>query len=356
MKRLITILCLLPLLCGCTAEERVGGDDYSGPRQLVRFTLAGLEPATRAAGATTPLAPGTTLTVAAYNPTTKVFITQSHYKVNAAGTNLELNASSDMFLSPGTYDFCAFSPSRVLAGDGRTLTINEAGADILASTTRGTMRTTATTLTLNNLSHRSSLLHFTARMVKPAADMDTVMSFKIVQVTLDSMVTATPNNYLFPDNNYTLPDLTQSANRRELIVDGLRFRYQKNPPEVAPPTTPPSYKSGSHYNIQNDSLVVYPKAANSFLVTVKVAITNKSGVEREFNIKARINRLAFEPGKLYLFEINYGWDFVNFEVKVKSWYIRDNDQDGVGSGEQEVGTILQVIEGWTEISLGGDIG
>lgn len=76
----------------------------------------------------------------------------------------------------------------------------------------------------------------------------------------------------------------------------------------------------------------------------------------EKTVYAKINRLAFEPGKRYLFEVNYGWDFVNFQVTVSSWTSIDNDQGQVGSGEQEVSTTFTVDEWGNLVELGGDMG
>ena len=71
---------------------------------------------------------------------------------------------------------------------------------------------------------------------------------------------------------------------------------------------------------------------------------------------ATINKLAFETGKSYQFEVNYGWDFVGFTITVTPWNSVNNGQNEVGGGEQEIQHRFEVNEWGDLVELGGDIG
>lgn len=347
------IALLVLLLAGCSNPTDLPEEENRYP---VSFNLPEIAAMTRAAtGELTELTAGTTFTVAAYNPNTNAFVAQSHYKVNGAGTGLELDASSDMFLSAGTYDFCAIVPGQVLSGDGRTGKIGPE-VDALGSTTRAQMRSEATVITLQHLQHLASQVSFTARVVKEESPIST---FEIRQIEIDNMVTYTDNmgnvvtdNYRLPENALIIPAPEQTDRFTSIYiintVDDPTFDYQ----EAAP-----TGKTGKHYNIQKKPLIVYPRATSSFKATITINMqeTGQATAE-EKTVYAKINRLAFEPGKRYLFEVNYGWDFVNFKVTVSPWTPIDNDQGQVGSGEQEVSTTFTVDEWGNLVELGGDMG
>lgn len=353
MKGVICFCLLLGLLPACRSGVELPEE---GTRYPVSFSLPEIATMTRAAsGELTELAEGTTLTVAAYNPNTNAFVAQSHYKVNGLGTGLELDASSDMFLSAGTYDFCAIVPGQALSGDGRTGKI-EPEVDALGSTTRAQMRSEATVITLQDLQHLASQISFTARVVKEESPITT---FEICQIEIDNMVTYTNeqgavvvDNYRLPENELIIPDPEQTDRFTSIyIINTVKdptFDYQEEAPVG---------KTGKHYNIQKKPLIVYPRATDSFKATITINMqeTGQATAE-EKTVYAKINRLAFEPGKRYLFEVNYGWDFVNFKVTVSPWTPVDNDQGQVGSGEQEVSTTFTVDEWGNLVELGGDMG
>lgn len=347
------IALLVLLLAGCSNPTDLPEEENRYP---VSFNLPEIAAMTRAAtGELTELTAGTTFTVAAYNPNTKAFVAQSHYKVNDAGTGLELDASSDMFLSAGTYDFCAIVPGQVLSGDGRTGKIGPE-VDALGSTTRAQMRSEATVITLQHLQHLASQISFTARVVKEESPITT---FEVVYINLDNMVTYTNEQGAVVVDNYRLPE-------NELIIPGLDApdRYYTMQIQNTESSKTFDYqekvegKSGKHYNIQKTPLIVYPRASSSFKATIAINIQdNTMATPEEKTVYAKINRLAFEPGKRYLFEVNYGWDFVNFKVTVSPWTSISNDHGQVGGGEQEVGTTFTVDE-WGNLNevLGGDMG
>lgn len=350
------IILLILLVAACRNEADLPENDIRYP---VSFSLPEIATVTRAVvGEATSLEPGTTLTVAAYNPNTKAFVAQSQYKVNDAGTALVLDQSADMFLSAGTYDFCAIVPGQTLTGDGRSGKIADQ-VDALGSTTRAQMRSEATTITLANLQHLASQISFTARVVK---DESPITTFQVLQIAIDSMViytdsqgTVEVDNYRLPENELIIPEL-KAAGRYGTI-------YIQNDPDDNPTfsysaTDPEGKRSGKHYNTQKTPRIVYPKASGTFKASIKIRIqddTMSDPVEK--TVYAKINRLAFEPGKRYLFEVNYGWDFVNFAVTVSPWTTVPNDHGQVGSGEQEVGTKFTVDE-WGNLSevLGGEMG
>lgn len=353
MKGVICFCLLLGLLSACKSGIDLPEE---GTRYQVSFSLPEIAAMTRAAtGEQTELTAGTKLTVAAYNPNTKAFVAQSQYKVNDAGKDLELDASSDMFLSAGTYDFCAIVPGQVLAGDGRTGKIGPE-VDALGSTTRAQMRSEATVITLQNLQHLASQISFTARVVKEDSPITT---FEVRQIKIDNMVTYTDDhgvvvvdNYRLPENELIIPHPEETERFASIYIintkDKPTFDYQ---------AIAPTGKTGKHYNIQQEPLIVYPRATGSFKATITINMqeTGQSNAE-EKTVSAQINRLAFEPGKRYLFEVNYGWDFVNFRVTVTSWTSKNNDQGQVGSGEQEVSTIFEVDKWGNLVELGGEMG
>lgn len=353
MKGVICFCLLLWLLPACRDGVEVPEEETRYP---VSFSLPEITAMTRAVNGTlTELTAGTTLTVAAYNPNTNAFVAQSHYKVNGAGTGLELDASSDMFLSAGTYDFCAIVPGQALTGNGRTGKIGPE-VDALGSTTRAQMRSEATVITLQHLQHLASQVSFTARVVKENSPITT---FEIRQIEIDNMVTYTDkmgnvvtDNYRLPENELIIPAPEDPERFTSIYIintgDDPTFDYQ---------ATAPTGKTGKHYNIQKKPLIVYPRATSSFKATITINMqeTGQAAAE-EKTVYAKINRLAFEPGKRYLFEVNYGWDFVNFKVTVSPWTSVDNDQGQVGSGEQEVSTTFTVDAWGNLVELGGEMG
>lgn len=347
------IILLILLLVACRNGVELPEE---GTRYPVSFSLPEIAAMTRATEEVVSLEAGTKLTVAAYNPNTQAFVAQSHYKVNSTATALELDQSADMFLSAGTYDFCAIVPGQTLTGDGRGGKIGK-GEDALGSTTRAQMRSEVTTITLNNLKHLASQIHFTARVVKEDSP---VTTFKIVQIEIDSMVTYTNNQGIVEVDNLRLPE-------NELIIPALDApnRYasiyilndDENSPTFDYQADAPVGKTGKHYNIQKEPMIVFPRMNGSFKASIKVNIkddTMPSAVEK--TVYAKINRLAFEPGKRYLFEVNYGWDFVYFTVTVSDWTTVQNDHGQVGSGEQEIGTTFTVDAWGNLVELGGDMG
>ncbi|MCD8267869.1 MAG: hypothetical protein LUD46_04990 [Parabacteroides sp.] len=348
------IVLLILLVAACRNEADLPDKDTCYP---VSFSLPGIAAVTRAAvGEATSLAAGTKLTVAAYNPNTKAFVAQSQYKVNDAGTALVLDQSADMFLSAGTYDFCAIVPGQTLTGDGRSGKIADQ-VDALGSTTRVQMRSEATTIALGNLQHLASQISFTARVVK---DESPITTFQVLQIDIDSMVIYTNQHGEVEVDNYRLPE-------NELIIPELKAEgrygtiYIQNDPDNNPTfsysvTDPEGKRSGKHYNTQITPRIVYPKAGGTFKASIKVRIAENNGAEEEETVYAKINRLAFEPGKRYLFEVNYGWDFVNFAVTVSPWTAVSNDHGQVGSGEQEVGTTFTVDAWGNLVELGGEMG
>ena len=352
MRGVIMICLLLGVLSACRNEAELPEE---GARYPVSFSLPEITAMTRAtSGDATSLTPGTALTVAAYNPNTQAFVAQSQYKVNTAGTGLELDQSADMFLSAGTYDFCAIVPGQTLTDTGRGAKIGK-GVDALGSTTRAQMRSEATNITLNNLKHLASQIHFTARVVKEDSP---VTTFSIVQIQIDSMVTYTGtqgevlvDNLRLPENELIIPALDASERYTSIYIqntiDNVTFDYQENAP---------TGKTGKHFNTQKDPMIVFPRANGSFKATIVVNIAEDNGQAEEKTVYAKINRLAFEPGKRYLFEVNYGWDFVYFTVTVSNWTSVENNHGEVGSGEQEIGTTFTVDEWGNLVSLGGDMG
>lgn len=351
MEKRSYIVLLIVLLAACRNEADLPDTSALYP---VRFSLPEITSVTRAVnGDLTDLAADTKLTVAAYNPNTKAFIAQSQYKVNPAGTGLVLDNSSDMFLSAGTYDFCAIVPGQTLTGEGRLGRIAK-GVDALGSTTRAQMRAEATVVTLENLRHLASQVSFTARVVKENSP---ITIFKIVQITIDSMVVYTDDqgelvmdNYRLPENELIIPALNDENRYGKISIVNSgddKFTYQEEAP---------AGKSGKLYNIQKEPLIVFPRANKSFKATIQIKIKEGNSAEEEKTVYAKINHLAFEPGKRYLFEVNYGWDFVNFAVTVSPWTTVENDQGQVGSGEQEVSTSYSVDEWGDLVELGGDLG
>nr|WP_129734133.1 fimbrillin family protein [Parabacteroides goldsteinii] len=346
------IILLILLFAACRDQADLPDKETRYP---VSFTLPEIAAMTRGTVAEeTVLAADDKVTVAAYNPNTKAFVAQTQYKVNTAGNGLELDNSSDMFLSAGTYDFCAIVPGQTLTGDGRSGRIRPQ-VDALGSTTRAQMRSEATTIALDNLKHLASQIKFTVRVVKNDTP---ITAFNVVQIEIEDMVTYTDAQGDVLVDNYRLPE-------NELIIPGADETDRYAPiyilNEASDPTfdyhlTDPDGRTGKHYNIQKEPLIVYPRTNGSFKANIRLNIAENNGNLVETNVSAKINHLAFEPGKRYLFEVNYGWDFVKFTVTVSPWTTVDNDQGQVGSGEQEVKSTFRVDEWGNLVELGGDMG
>lgn len=338
MKKSNSIWMVLLLLASCQQDTFVPDGKERYP---VEFSLPDIEVLSRAA-AEDALVAGNTLTIAAYDPDTKVMAGQGRYTVASGTGGLTLETEHPLYLSAGTYDFSTMFPGDGLSADGSHLTI-AAGVDAKGSVTRAQMLPQPTHIALNKLRHLASQISFTVRVVTATSPITT---FDVKKIVVDGMVSAGANNYKLPENEWVMPDVF-NGNLTIDNKDGDLFTYSADAP---------AGKNGKHYNTQNTPLVIFPRPADTFeaVITLNVGEEGKGAVER--TVKATINNLAFEPGKRYLFEVNYGWDFVSFTVTVATWNPVDNNQGTVGSGEQEIEHIFTIAGSWVDVSLGGEIG
>lgn len=331
--------CLLSvLLAGCNGEDGLHGEG-DGTLYPVSFKLADLMQGTRATGSETPtrLTAGTGLTIAAYNPNNQAFVAMTQYKVNASANGLELQEGNDpMYLPVGTYDFCAMTPPQTsLSADDLYGTVPEE-TDALGSVTREQMGATETDITLSNLKHVASQIQFTVQVVKQKVS--TIRSFTVQSIDVSGMVAAANNNYCLPENRLLMPEIGETGKYKTLTIggDGIFSTGEAGNGTVA-----------GFVNKQNNPFIVFPKKESSFDAVVKVNIQAGEEIGSTLKeLKVKVNRLAFEPGKLYLFEVNYGWDYVRFSISVADW-VPIELTDGVGGGEQAVKNKVTIAE-WTE--------
>lgn len=332
-------VCLLSvLLVGCNREDGLH-EEGDGTLYPVSFELADLMQATRATGTEAPtnLNAGTKLTIAAYNPNNQAFVAMTQYKVNASANGLELQEGNDpMYLPVGTYDFCAMTPPQTsLSMDNLYGTVPEE-TDALGSVTREQMGATETDITLSNLKHVASQIQFTVQVVKQKVS--TIRSFTVQSIEVSGMVAAANNNYYLPENRLLMPEIGETGKYKTLTIvgDGIFSTGGAGNGTVA-----------GFVNKQNNPFIVFPKKESSFDAVVKVNIQAGEEIGSTLKeLKVKVNRLAFEPGKLYLFEVNYGWDYVRFSISVADW-VPIELTDGVGGGEQAVKNKVTIAE-WTE--------
>ena len=258
-----------------------------------------------------------------------------------------------MYLSAGVYDFCTISPAQTLSADGKSATIAKE-VDLLGSVTRALMLSEATTIDLDDLSHLASQIKFTFRVVhnKDKADWT---KFQVKNVKIGGLVSSFDNNLQLPENKLLVPSVgeTDKFESTETEIDnsvGAAFDYSETI----------SGKSGSFYNIQKNPLLVFPRAADPFKVTVTVEEEKKTAdgtsTSETKQYSATISHVAFEPGRQYHFIVNFGWEFMNFTILVADWDYKDNGQGDVGSGEQEISSTFTVDEWGTAVDLGGNLG
>lgn len=345
------LIMLWGLLAGCSTEGLPGEEEVE-TGYPVRFSLPGITPLTRAvAGGETALADGTELTIAAYDPNTQAFVASRPYKVSGSALVLDnTNPDTDeMYLAVGTYTFCAMTPRQgELAENGRKGTIPKQ-TDALGTVTTGQMKPATTTITLNNLEHLASQIHFTVQVV--SQKVPSIHSFAVQSIEVNGMVKESAHNYKLPENELIKP-ASGDAGGYEFLTIGNAEQFSAG---AAGDGSKPGF-----VNTQKNPIVVFPKEQSSFAALVKVLVqtTEEQAAgtpASEKVLQVKINRLAFEPGKRYLFEVNYGWDYVWFNLKVSDWTTVDNKGEAVGGGEQEVGNTL-VVEGWgTIVDLNMDI-
>lgn len=332
-------VCLLSvLLVGCNREDGLH-EEGDGTLYPVSFELADLMQATRATGTEAPtnLNAGTKLTIAAYNPNNQKLVAISQYQVNEGANGLELQEGNDpMYLPVGTYDFCAMTPPQTsLSTDNLYGTVPEE-TDALGSVTREQMGATETDITLSNLKHVASQIQFTVQVVKQKVS--TIRSFTVQSIDVSGMVAAANNNYYLPENRLLMPEIGEMGKYKTLTIggDGIFSTGGAGNGTVA-----------GFVNQQNNPFIVFPKKESSFDAVVKVNIQAGEEIKSTLKeLKVKVNRLAFEPGKLYLFEVNYGWDYVRFSISVADW-VPIELTDGVGGGEQAVKNKVTIAE-WTE--------
>lgn len=340
------ILALLLLLAGCDKAD-VGRGENDGKGYPVSFTLAELRPMRAADGDATDLQAGTALTIAAYNPNSGKLVAARQYKVNSAADGLELDGSitdnEPMYLPVGTYDFCAMTPVQTLTGEGKHGTVAQ-GTDAFGSVTRAQMGADATTIPLNNLDHLASQISFTVQVVKQ--EVDSVVSFAVQSIEIEGMVKATTDNYLLPENKLVIPAIEETDRFEKLTIDGSDAFTAGEKGDGSGP---------GYINTQKTPRVVFPKAESTFNAIIKVKIQrNKEAEATDRLLSVKINRLAFEPGKRYLFEVNYGWDYVRFNITVAPWTTVTDDSE-VGGGVQTVTHTININPWGEDIKLDMDI-
>ncbi|KKB54056.1 fimbrillin family protein [Parabacteroides gordonii] len=337
MKKSNNIWIVLLLLASCRQDTIVPDGKELYP---VTFSLPEVDVMTRATEGEA-LTEGETLMIAAYNPDTKEMAGKSQYVVISGGLGLA-NDATPLYLSAGTYDFCTMVPGTGLSEDGRFITV-AAGVDALGSVTRAQMLPEPTSVTLNSLEHLTSQVSFTVRVVTASSPIET---FKVKKIVVNGMVAAQDNNYKLPKNEWVMP----ATNNGTLTIDNSgedKFEYSEAP----------EGKNGKHYNTQKYPLIIFPRAAAQFQATITLDVKETDEeVATEKEVVATINKLAFEPGKSYQFEVNYGWDFVGFTITVTPWNSVNNGQNEVGGGEQEIQHRFEVNEWGDLVELGGDIG
>lgn len=344
---------LMLLLAGCDKVDAGRGED-DGRVYPVSFTLAGFME-TRADGdGENALKAGDSLTIAAYDPNPpRALVAAGQYKVNSSANGLELVSGQDsMYLPVGTYDFCAMTPKQTLTGDGkdgRHGTIKQ-GVDALGSVTQAQMGATSTPVVLKDLDHLASQISFIVQVVPQK--LDSVASFAVQTIEIGGMVASKENNYLLPDNLLEIPE-TGAADRFETLTIGGTDAFT---------TGDKGTGAGPGFiNTQKTPLIVFPKAASTFNAVIEVKIkkaqaaaldtgSGAEGEEETIKLNAKINRLAFEPGKRYKFEVNYGWDYVRFSITAADWTtVKDGSQ--VGDGEQTVNHEIKIGQWGEDIDL-----
>lgn len=342
MKKIIYYgVCLLAgVLAGCNGEDGLHGEG-DGTLYPVNFGLADLMQATRATGTgATDLAAGTELTIVAYNPNNQEFVAKRNYKVNGSADGLELlDGNNPMYLPVGTYDFCAMTPLQTsLSADNLYGTVPE-NTDALGSVTREQMGAKETNITLGNLKHVASQIQFTVQVVKQKVP--TIKSFAVQSIDVGGMVAASDDNYYLPENRLLLPDVDETDKYKTLTIGGAGVDDVFTTGAAGDGTV------AGFVNKQRNPLIVFPKKESSFDAIVKVNIQADGETKSTLkDLKVKVNRLAFAPGKLYLFEVNYGWDYVRFSISVADW-VSVKLTDGVGGGEQAVKNKVTIAE-WTE--------
>ena len=339
------MLALLLLLAGCDKVD-AGRGENDGEAWPVSFMLAGVTP-TRADGAT-GVADGTELTIAAYDPNSHNLVAARNYKVTSGSLTLDETDSEAMYLSVGTYDFCAMTPRQVLTGtgkDGKHGHIQQ-GVDALGSVTRAQVEAAATTaIQLANLDHLASQISFTVQVVPQKVD--SVASFAVQSIEIDRMVQVAEGeeNYLLPDNKLVIPAADAADKFGTLTIGGTDAFTIGSQVDKGP----------GYINTQKTPRVVFPKAESTFNSIIKVKIQrNKETEATDRLLSVKINRLAFEPGKRYLFEVNYGWDYVRFNITVAPWTTVTDDSE-VGGGVQTVTHTININPWGEDTKLDMDI-
>ena len=254
-----------------------------------------------------------------------------------------------MYLPVGTYDFCAMTPKQTLTGNGNYGTVGQ-GVDALGSVTQAQMGAASTPVVLKDLDHLASQISFIVQVVPQK--LDSVASFAVQTIEIGGMVASKEDNYLLPDNLLEIPE-TGAADRFETLTIGGTDAFT---------TGDKGTGAGPGFiNTQKTPLIVFPKAASTFNAVIEVKIkkaqaaaldtgSGAEGEEETINLNAKINRLAFEPGKRYKFEVNYGWDYVRFSITAADWTtVKDGSQ--VGDGEQTVGHEIKIGQWDKDIDL-----
>ena len=344
MKQYLLIAAVLLTVGGC---QRHASEEFSEGLFAVRFQSGNtVEAAATKAGASGPLAAGSTVRVVAYqrgaagqaapdlpNDTWKASATYRVESdgsfvpcfVNDDGSDSGASGAKTMELHNGTYDFYAYSTARKLESDNRTVKGVGHGEDFMGAYVGSqTISRSANTVALP-FEHECAKTTFRIEPVTAANGGLTSDSLFADSVVMHNMATS-------PAADYTLGgDLASTVGGTADSVVLRTFAYLD-------PSDKGKGASGSG--------IILPKSAGKIPAEFYVRV---NGIR--YLLKAELPSMAFEKGNNYTFTARVKQGSISLTLDILSWGSVDQDLPGFGGPNSTI-----EIGSWGNIDWDGALG
>ncbi|WP_321332217.1 BF2992 family fimbrillin-A clan protein [uncultured Bacteroides sp.] len=318
MNKYILLFLLTVGIYACTNSDELSGNNKP---VAVKFTAAGIVAQVTSTRASTPsqLAAGTTVRVLAYRRagdlpdlSADAYVGENTYVVGADGGTLTSNTGTELYLSPGTYDFYAITPALTVIREAGVSVSVPNGTDYAASLTGNvTFTSSSPTVALAMLERKCAQL-----VLNVDRGATSVNSVAVDELTLTGIASAPITGALNADLTAT------TGNDGTITIPESGFKTGDNPWQASA------------------SVVVLPKSDVSFQLSIKVRF-NGSSTQRTLG-PVTVPAIAFEKGKQYTYTLQLYGDKIVLTLNSV-----DNSWDNPISWETDLGDVYDLSQAAT---------